>query len=162
MSLGSLLSNLNTLHNLKHKVTVMTGELKTDILKFRNSHFLNAAMAGSALISLADGTISSEEKQKMIKFIESNDVLSVFPTTEVITAFQNFVAPLEFDKDIGEAKAYSALAKVKTNTEEARLVMRMILAIAASDGHVDDNEKVVAVQIAKELNLEPTEFGLSA
>jgi tellurite resistance protein TerB len=146
----------NLLSNFKKTMS----DLKTDVLKFKNKDFLNAAMAGSALISLADGSISSEEKQKMIKFIENNDALSVFPTAEVIAAFQNFVSQIEFDKDIGEAKAYAALAKLKSNSEAARLVMRMIISIAASDGNFDTDEKFIAVKIAKELNVDPSEFEL--
>jgi tellurite resistance protein TerB len=147
---------MSFLDNIKSKMS----ELKTDVLKFKNKDFLYAAMAGSALISLADGTISSEEKQKMIKFIENHDALSIFATKEVIDAFQSFVSQIEFDKDIGDAKAYAALAKLNNNTEAARLVMRMIISIAAADGNFDDDEKVIAVKIAKELKLNPADFDL--
>ena len=127
----------NFLSQLKSKAN----ELKTEALKYKNKDFLNAAMAGSALIAMADGSISSEEKQKMIKFIESNDALSIFTTSDVIKAFQDFVGQLEFDKDIGEAKAYQAIGKMKSNTEASRLLVRMIIAIASSDGLFDNDEK---------------------
>ena len=150
MSFDSFLSQLKTKAN----------ELKTEALKFKNKDFLNAAMAGSALVAMADGSISSEEKQKMIKFIESNDALSIFTTSDVIKAFQDFVGQLEFDKDIGEAKAYQALGKMKSNTEASRLLVRMIIAIASSDGNFDDQEKKIAVKIAQELAIDPSEFEL--
>ena len=146
----------NFLNQLKTKAN----ELKTEALKFKNKDFLNAAMAGSALVAMADGSISSEEKQKMIKFIENNDALSIFTTSDVIKAFQDFVAQLEFDRDIGEAKAYQALGKMKSNSEASRLLVRMIIAIASSDGIFDGDEKKVAVKIAKELALDPSEFEL--
>jgi tellurite resistance protein TerB len=144
------------LSQLKSKAS----ELKTEALKFKNKDFLNAAMAGSALIAMADGSITGEEKQKMIKFIESNEALSVFTTSDVIKAFQDFVGQLEFDKDIGEAKAYQALGKMKPNNEAARLLMRMIIAIASSDGNFDASEKKIAVKIAGELGVNPLEFEL--
>jgi tellurite resistance protein TerB len=150
MSFDNFLSQLKTKAN----------ELKTEALKFKNKDFLNAAMAGSALVAMADGSISSEEKQKMIKFIESNDALSIFTTSDVIKAFQDFVGQLEFDKDIGEAKAYQTIGKMKSNTEASRLLVRMIIAIASSDGNFDDTEKKVAVKIAKELAIDPSEFEL--
>ncbi|MDD5277272.1 MAG: tellurite resistance TerB family protein [Methylovulum sp.] len=146
----------NFLNQLKTKAN----ELKTEALKFKNKDFLNAAMAGSALIAMADGSVSSEEKQKMIKFIEGNDALSVFTTSDVIKAFQDFVGQLEFDKDIGEAKAYQALGKMKPNVEASRLLIRMIIAIAASDGNFDVSEKAVATRIARELGLNPADFEL--
>jgi len=150
MSFDSFLNQLKTKAN----------KLKTEALKFKNKDFLNAAMAGSALIAMADGSISSEEKQKMIKFIENNDALSVFTTSDVIKAFQEFVGQLEFDKDIGEAKAYQAIGKMKSNNEAARLLVRMIIAIAASDGNFDAQEKNIASKITKELGLQPSEFEL--
>jgi len=146
----------NFLNQLKTKAN----ELKTEALKFKNKDFLNAAMAGSALVAMADGSISPEEKQKMIKFIENNDALSIFTTSDVIKAFQDFVGQLEFDKDIGEAKAYQAIGKMKSNPEASRLLVRMIIAIASSDGLFDNDEKKVAVKIAKELALDPSEFEL--
>ncbi|MFZ2452009.1 MAG: tellurite resistance TerB family protein [Methylovulum miyakonense] len=150
MSFDSFLNQLKT----------KASELKTEALKFKNKDFLNAAMAGSALVAMADGSVSSEEKQKMVKFIEGHDALSIFTTSDVIKAFQDFVGQLEFDKDIGEAKAYQALGKMKSNIEAARLLIRMIIAIAASDGHIDESEKKVAAKIAKELGLDPADFEL--
>lgn len=146
----------NFLSQLKSKAS----ELKTEALKFKNKDFLHAAMAGSALVAMADGSVSSEEKQKMIKFIESHDALSIFTTSDVIKAFQDFVGQLEFDKDIGEAKAYEALAKMKSNAQASRLLIRMIIGIASSDGNFDDAEKKVAIKIAKELAIDPAEFEL--
>ena len=141
-------------------VKTKANELKTQALKFKNKEFLEAAMAGSALIAMADGKISSEEKQKMIKFIENHDALSIFTTSDVIKAFQDFVGQIEFDKDIGEAKAFLALGKMKSNAEAGRLLIRMMIAIASSDGDFDSQEQVVAAKIAKELALNPAEFGL--
>lgn len=146
----------NFLNSVKDKMS----ELKTEALKFKNKEFLNASMAGAALIALADGEISSSEKQKMIKFIENHEALSVFTTKDVIDAFQEFVTQIEFDKDIGDAKAYAALGKLKSNEEASRLVMRMIISIAAADGNFDADEKVVAVKVARELGLNPADFDL--
>jgi tellurite resistance protein TerB len=150
MSFDSFLSQLKS----------KASELKTEALKYKNKDFLNAAMAGSALVAMADGSVSSEEKQKMIKFIESHDALSIFTTSDVIKAFQDFVSQLEFDKDIGEAKAYEALGKMKSNEQASRLLIRMIIGIASSDGNFDDGEKKVAIRIANELGIDPAEFEL--
>jgi tellurite resistance protein TerB len=146
----------NFLSKLKSKAS----ELKTEALKYKNKDFLNAAMAGCALISMADGSVSAEEKQKMIKFIESNDALSVFTTSDVIKAFQDYVGQLEFDKDIGEAKAFQSLHKMKSNAEASRLLVRMIIAVASSDGDFDAKEQIVASKIIKELGMSPSEFDL--
>lgn len=147
----------NFLDNLKNKAS----ELKTEALKFKNKDFLNAAVSGSVLISMADGNISSEEKQKMMRFIENYEALSVFSSKELIDAFQNCVTQIEFDKDLGEAKAYDAIRKMKSNDAAARLIMRLTIAIAGADGNFDDDEKRVARKIAMELSLNPADFELA-
>ncbi len=150
MSLSSLMSSLKDKAN----------ELKTEALKFKNKNFLNAAMAGSALLALADGEISPDEKKKMLKFIGNYEPLSVFKATEIITAFGDFVTQLEFDHDLGEASAFETLGKMKNNEQAARLIMRLVIAIGAADGDFDDYEKTMARRIASELGLNATEFEL--
>ena len=71
-----------------------------------------------------------------------------------------FLNNFDFDKDVGEAKACEALNRIQDKNVEARTVMRLILAIAASDGVFDQDEKIVAIKIAKELGLNPADFEL--
>ncbi|MBK1721655.1 tellurite resistance TerB family protein [Thiocystis violacea] len=146
----------NFLDNLKSKAS----ELKNEALKFKNKDFLNAAISGSVLISMADGNVSSDEKQKMMRFIENYEALSVFSSKELIDAFQNAMTQIEFDKDLGEAKAYDAIRKMKSNDAAARLIMRLTIAIAGADGNFDEDEKRVARKIAMELGLSPADFEL--
>lgn len=141
---------------LKEKVS----ELKTEALKFKNKNFLHAAMAGSALLALADGDISPEEKRKMVKFIENYEPLSVFKMADIISTFGEYVDQLEFDNDLGEAKAFEAIGKMKDNNQAARLIMRLVIAIGAADGNFDEYEKTMARRIAIELGLNVAEFEL--
>ena len=146
----------NFMNNLKDKAA----ELKTEALKFKNKNFLNAAMAGSALLALADGDISSDEKKKMLKFIENYEPLSVFKATDIISSFGDFVTQLEFDQDLGEAKALEAIGKMKGNEAAAKLIMRLVIAIGAADGDFDKDEQAMARRIANELGLNAAEFEL--
>lgn len=147
----------NFIKSMKEKAS----ELKTEALKFKNKDFLNATMAGSALIAMADGVITPDEKQKMLKFIQAHDALSIFSTTDVVNAFQTYVNQLEFDRDIGEAKAFETLKKMESNAPAARLIIRMVISIAGSDGEFDKHEQIMALRIARELNLNPSEFNLN-
>jgi tellurite resistance protein TerB len=143
--------------NLKQKAA----ELKNEAMKFKNKDFLNAAISGSVLIAMADGQVSSEEKQKMMRFIENYEALSVFSGSELIEAFQNAMSQIEFDKDLGEAKAYDAIRKMKGKDDAARLIVRLIIAIAAADGNFDTSEQQVARKIVMELALNPVDFELA-
>jgi tellurite resistance protein TerB len=79
---------------------------------------------------------------------------------EVISTFQGFVSQLECDRDVGQAKAYALLRKIKDNPEHARLLVNMIIAIGFADGHFDEKERTVATKIITELGLIPAEFEL--
>ncbi|WP_028468457.1 tellurite resistance TerB family protein [Neptunomonas japonica] len=146
--------------NFMSTIKQKSNELKGEVLKFKNKKFLNAATAGTALIARADGDVSSEEKKKMLKIIESNDALSVFKTSDVIEAFNGYLGNFEFDEDVGESKAFEALNLLKGDDVACRTVMRLILSIAAADGVFDDDEKVVARKVALELGLDPAGFEL--
>ncbi|MBK1641891.1 hypothetical protein CKO12_08405 [Chromatium okenii] len=149
-----------SLHQVIDQLKQKAADLKNEVLKFKNKDFLNAAISGSVLIAMADGEITAPEKQKMMRFIENYDALSVFSSQELIETFQTIVHQIEFDRDLGEAKAYAAIRKMKRNEDAARLIMRLIVAIAAADGHFDDNEQCIAGKIALELELNLADFEL--
>ncbi|HNG60066.1 MAG TPA: TerB family tellurite resistance protein, partial [Cellvibrionaceae bacterium] len=73
-----------------------SAKITSEVAKFKNKDFLNAVVAGCALVAAADGSISSAEKQKMLGFINSSDELKVFGADEVIAAFNNVVSKFDF------------------------------------------------------------------
>ena len=63
---------------LKSRLQGLTADTKVQVGKYQNKDFAKASMAMCALIAAADGTISAEERSRMVGFIASNDALSVF------------------------------------------------------------------------------------
>ncbi|WP_067516670.1 tellurite resistance TerB family protein [Endozoicomonas ascidiicola] len=149
------------LKGLFDQAKAKVSELKTDVLKYKSKDFLHAALGGSALVIMADGDIDASEKSKMMRFIQSNEALSVYDTSEVVKVWKDYLETLELDADIGEAKALDAIGKIKGKEDQARLVMRMVIAIGAADGDFDADEKRVASVVARELGLDPAEFDLN-
>ncbi len=149
------------LSNLLQQTKAKLNQLKAEALKYKSKEFLNSALGGSALVSMADGTIDAAEKSKMMAFIQNHDALSIYDTSEVVRVWKDYIDTLEMDKDIGEAKAMQALGKIKGKDEQARLVMRMVIAIGAADGNFDADERRVAAKVATELGLNPAEFELA-
>jgi tellurite resistance protein TerB len=137
-----------------------TGEIKNDLLKFKNKDFMNGVAASCALVARADGNINDNEKQEMVKFIESYDALSVFKTVDVIRAFNEFLEQFEFSASIGEAKAMEAIGKFRGKEQQGRLIVRICIAIGTSDGDFDDDEKKVVRKICNELQVSPADFEL--
>lgn len=155
-----MLSNIVT--RAKEAVT----DLKTNAQKYRNAEFLDAALAASALIAVADGTIDADEKKKTIAFVQSHDALSIFDNGEVVKKFRSHLDSLDpdnpdSDTDLAEIAALSTIGKVKKKDDQARMVLRLAIAIGGADGDFDDQEKAQAVKIARELNLNPADFDLA-
>jgi tellurite resistance protein TerB len=145
---------------LKDRFNEVSASLKTEVKKVRNKTFLESVVAGCALVAYADGVVKPEEKQKMMGFLQTSDVLSVFDVTEVIKAFEKAAKGFEFDAAIGEANALQTVGKLKGKDAEARLMVRVCCAVGAADGDFDEDEKAVVRKICGELGLNPKEFDL--
>ena len=114
------------LEGLKQSYSEVPANLKTEVTKIRNKSHLEAVVAGCALVAHADGVVRPEEKQKMMGFLRNSEVLSAFSTEEVIAIFDKYARQFEFDYQIGQAGALQAVAKVKKNEAEARLMVRVL------------------------------------
>jgi len=130
------------------------------VTRFKNKEFMNAVVAGCALVSAADGDINAAEKQKMVGYIQRTDELKVFDIPEVIAQFNKFADGFEFDALIGKAEALKAVAPLRKNIEAARLLIRVCCAIGMADGEFDQSEKNVIIEMCRELQLDPAEFNL--
>lgn len=154
------------LNSIVGKARDKLASLKLDAQKYRSADFLDAAMAASALISVADGTISLEEKKKTIAFVQGHEALKIFDANEVNRKFKGHLDALDpnnpdTDADLGEISALSAIGKMKKKDEQSRMVLRLAIAIGGADGDFDAQEKAQAVKIARELGLDPAEFDLT-
>lgn len=145
---------------LKDKGAEARSKLTAEVSKFRNRSFMEAVVAGCALVAAADGKIASEEKQKMAGYIRNADELKHFAMTDVIAFFEKIVGNFDFDAAIGKAEALKVIGRIRGNEEQARILVRVICAIGASDGNFDASERAVAREICLELDLKPGDFDL--
>lgn len=148
------------INNTKNVLNETKNMLTDSVKKFMNKDFLDAVVAGCALVAAADGKIDSSEKNKMIGYIQRSEELKVFETMQVISRFNHFIDGFEFDLTIGQAEALKAIAKMKSNSEAARTLVSVCCAIGMADGDFDHNERKVVQVICRELNLNPDEFDL--
>jgi len=137
-----------------------SNELAEGVKKFQSKSFMEAVTAGCAMVAVADGVVSPEEKRKMATFIQNNDALKVYDITQVLASFDKFIGLMDIDIHIGKGEALKVISKLKKNTEQSRLLIRVCCAIGASDGTFDDGEKAIVREICTELGLNPSEFGI--
>lgn len=145
---------------LKTNALAARDKLATEVSKFRNQEFMEAVVAGCALVAAADGDVSGEEKRKMAGFIQNSAELKVFDMSKVIAAFNTAVEKFEFDAEIGRAEALRTIAKISKKPDAARLLVRVCCAIGNADGSFDESERTVCRNICRELGLNPADFDL--
>lgn len=145
---------------LKENVQKARAGMAAEVSKFRNRSFMEAIVAGCALVAAADGSIDSSEKQKMAGFMQNSDELKNFAMPDVIKFFEKIVANFEFDHAIGKAEALKVIGKIKGKDDQARLLVRVTCAIGAADGDFDADERKMVADICRELGLDPSEFDL--
>jgi tellurite resistance protein TerB len=134
--------------------------LEATVARFNNKVFLNAVVAACARVAAADGNISTEEKQKMLGFIQISPALKVFSTADVLSAWNDNITFFDFDATIGHTESNKVIAQLKGNTEACETLVQVCCVIGASDGDFDDQEKAVVREIANLLGLSPSKFGL--
>ena len=145
---------------LKENTTAARDRIKSEVSKYKNKEFMEATVAGCAMVAAADGSISSEEKQKMAAFIQRSDELSVFDMAEVIKVFNKVAEGYEFDGAIGKIEAMKMIGKLRGKEDAARTMVRVCCAIGAADGDFDADEQKVVRDICNELGLNPADFDL--
>lgn len=144
---------------LKESVENARETMTTEITKFKSKDLLEAIVSGCAMVSYADGGVSSTEKQKMMGFLKTSDQLKVFDQNDVIQLFQKYAEKFEFDNTIGTGETMAAIGRFK-GKPEAQLIVRVCCAIGASDGNFDQQEQDVVRGMVNELGLDASTFGL--
>jgi tellurite resistance protein TerB len=145
---------------LKQRSQDMSDQLKTKTDQFKNKDFAAGSMAMCALIAAADGTIDADEKRKVAAFITSNDVLSIFPASELQEKFNFYSSKLQSDFDFGKVEAIQTVAKLKKKPDQARAVIQVGIIIGGADGHLDTDEKRVVKEACQAVGIDPSEFDL--
>ncbi|MNF54994.1 Tellurite resistance protein TerB [compost metagenome] len=121
------------------------GGLFKSAKKVENRNLMEAIVGGGLLVSAADGDIEKEEIQKLERIIRANDNLKHFGS-EIPKAISKFTDKLEAD--------------FAGNDNDVEDVMLNMLAIAKADGEIEEGEKKVIEEIARELGyrLDPAMF----
>ncbi|EIT86204.1 putative stress response protein, TerZ- and CABP1 [Fictibacillus macauensis ZFHKF-1] len=126
--------------------------------RFKSQDVLDAVVACFALVSMADGSLSEIERQKVNEFIHNSEELRVFETHKVQQRFQDFVSMLQRNFMVGRNDALKAINRIRQKPEIARTVVHYGVAIGFADGVFEQSEKNAIIDICRELSLNSAEF----
>lgn len=149
---------MNLFDSLKQTLAAGRGRLAAEINRFRNRTFLEGVMAGAVIIAAADGSISSREKKKLYDYISVSEDLQCFSTAEIIEVFNSIADTFTLDAAIGKIEAFKKVGKLRGKDDQARLLVRVAVIIAMSDGPLDDSEKKAVRDLCAELHVPASDF----
>ncbi|MFZ3101905.1 MAG: TerD family protein [Desulfitobacteriaceae bacterium] len=150
----SAAGNNNTTEWLKQQAD----NARNIVTKYMGKDLTEALVAGSALVSMADGIIQPSEKDKLIDYFRTSQEMRGINSNEVTSRFNYFVQRIQADPSMGKAEALRAIGKLAPKPEAARLVVRLCCAIGYADGEFVPQEKQIVEEICREVNLNPREF----
>lgn len=145
---------------LKTRSKDMSAQLTTKAGQFKNKDFANASMAMCALIAAADGSIEPAERSKTAALIASNDVLSIFPASDLRATFDRYCDKLAADYDFGKVEAIQAVSKLRAKPDQARAVIQVGIIIGGADGTFDPQERQAVKEACQAVGIPPAEFDL--
>ena len=126
-----------------------------------NKDFLEAAMAASALVAYADGSLGEDERRKALSIASNNKTLStIYKSADIEACFDTM---LKRARDAsGRASLARELDDIKNRPdggkEMSQDVYLMALDIANADGSIGPEEQKMLEKIAGRLGVNPKDF----
>jgi len=124
--------------------------------RVKDKALFRKVVSASFLIAMADGDFDSDEKSALARIISKelpqfkiDDILSILGDCESKVAFDQTMGVMEIMDDIGTATG-----------EDANLIMRISCFIGAADGDFDADERKVASDMAKRMDVDASRYGL--
>ena len=132
--------------------------LETHKERVRSRNFLHATMAASALVAMADGSISFAELLGRDHVLNRIDRLQAFDSTEAVDCFRYYAEALTADADAGAALVFDAVIKISEDTELSQLLLRAAVAIAKADSNLSQAENDAIESLCDVLGMEELEI----
>jgi len=123
---------------------------------------LDALVSACALVALADGWVTSDERRSALERMRRLDAVSVFGIEEALAAFESLVDRFMRDPDDGVAAAEAAIIRLRGHAGPARLIIDAACRVAASDGAFDEDEQATVLRLCELFDLDPRDAALPA
>ena len=127
----------------------------------QNQNVLEAIVAGSLIVAAADSEIEKKEADKLEKLLVNNDSLSAFKPAEIRKLVDRYSGILEADFRVGKLKLLKEIGDISDNADQSEEVFVNALAIAESDGEIEEKELAVLKEIGRALGINLANYDLA-
>jgi tellurite resistance protein TerB len=134
--------------------------LAAELDKVRNRQFLDATMAASALVSMADGDANITELNILDQALETIQELKIYDPHDAMNLYRDYIDGLRDDSGATRDKIMQAVGKIQEDQHAARLLIQVCVAIGKADEDFSEPEKAVITELCQKLALDYDELGL--
>lgn len=134
--------------------------LAAELDKFRNRQFLDATMAASALVSMADGDANITELNILDQALETIQELKIYDPRDAMDLYRDYIDGLRDDPGATRDRIMQTVGKIREDPHAARLLIRVCVAIGKADEDFSGPEKTVITELCQSLGLDCSELGL--
>lgn len=131
---------------------------KNMVNRYLDNDFIEALVAGSALVAMADGVIEYSERERLINYFKTSEEMKHIDINIVLSKFEYYTQKLQRDFMMGKAELLRVIVKMRTKPDAARFIVRLCCAIGFADEEFSNIEKQVVSEICRELKLNISEF----
>jgi len=128
--------------------------LTEELNRFRNRHFLRAAMAASALLATADGEVQISELLARDYILENIKELAVYDVHKAVDMFRSYADFIQKDSQAGKTAVYELLVRFSGDALHATLLVRAAVLIAKADGNFNEPEKNLIAEMCHRLKID--------
>ena len=114
--------------------------LRNSLSRIRNRQFLDATMAATALVAMADGEVNFSELSALDAVLETVQDLQIYDPHIAVDIYRDFADAIAENPDTGRRDAMAAVGKIDRDHEAAELVIRVAVAISKADGDLSPLE----------------------
>jgi tellurite resistance protein TerB len=134
--------------------------LAAELDKFRNRQFLEATMAATALVSLADGDANLTEINILDQALESIQELKIYDPHHALDLYRDYLEDLRTNPAETRDKIIQTVGKIRDDQHAARLLIQVCVAIGKADENFSEPEKNVITELCQSQALDCDELAL--
>lgn len=128
-----------------------------EMKKMERRDYLEAIVGSSLLVAAADGEIEKEESVKIDQLLRTNKNLAHFGS-EITDLVNRFTELLQADFRSGKLQIMREIGDIQGDQQEKEDLIVMMLAIAESDGEVEEKERQVMDAVCQKLGMRLSDF----
>jgi tellurite resistance protein TerB len=131
--------------------------LNEQLQRYRNKPFLEAMMAATAFLALADDKVLLSQRLALDYVLANIKELRLFDVHKAVNMFSDYGEAIKNDYDAGKEKVFKAVAKFSGDKAKASLIIRACVLIAKADGHFSEAEQRVVDELCRVLAMDSSE-----